>query len=137
MARTSSRNAPAVAGRVADAGPRLGLPLFPNEQPLADDDRGDGAAGSGAVDQDHQRASTQRLFEADSGDVAPQATFDGARRDWPGIGIALYALDPGGVVTLEVHSEGEVYRFDALTADEALALAFPAQPSDSTADVFG
>ena len=60
----------------------------------------------------------------------PQPTFDSARQDWPSIGLAIYALDPDGPVTLEVHSNGDVYRFDAATAEEALMLAFPPQTGD-------
>jgi len=132
--RTSSRDS-AVAGRVAAQAPGLGVPLFPEEQPLANTDRRDGATGSGAHDHDHQRASTGGLFaEADAVVALPPSTFDSARIEWPGIGLAIYALDPGGPVVLEVHSEGEVYRFEATTAAEALALAFPQRRQD---DVLG
>ena len=64
----------------------------------------------------------------------PPPGFDAVRTGWNGIGLALYALEPGGDVTLEVHSEGEVYSFRAPTAEDAFALAFPPQPP---VDVFG
>jgi len=72
----------------------------------------------------------------------PILSFDEVRGIWTGIGLALYALEPGGPVTLEIYSEGEVYRFDAATAEEAIALAFPtrqdmAEAAAENPDVFG
>jgi len=67
-------------------------------------------------------------------EAPPQLSFDDARRAYPEIGVAVYAIEPGGLVTVEVHSGGEVYAFVAATADQAMALAFP---PDVPGDVFG
>jgi hypothetical protein len=54
-------------------------------------------------------------------------TFDELRALKPHLGLAAYAYEPGGPVTLEVIYEGEVLgRFTAATAAEAIAKAFPA-----------
>jgi hypothetical protein len=129
MKKTSSRDATAVAGRTADAGPRLGVPLFPDIEPLANVDPRDGAANGSQDRADRQRHGAGHLDQANAG-----PTFDSARIAYPGIGLAIYAMTPGEGVTLEVHSEGEVYRFDAATAEEALLLAFPPQAAP---DVLG
>ena len=55
--------------------------------------------------------------------------FDEVRAANPGFGFALYALEPGGLVTLEVLTpEGDLFSFPADTAEEAIAGAFPAPP---------
>lgn len=56
-------------------------------------------------------------------------TLDDARARFPGFGFALYAYEPGGSVTLEIHTgEGEPFVFTAATEAEALELAFPPEP---------
>lgn len=56
-------------------------------------------------------------------------TFDEARAAHPQLGFALYALEPGGPVTLEILTpEGDLFSFPAETAEDALAGAFPAPP---------
>jgi hypothetical protein len=133
MTRMSSRD-PAVAGRVADARPRLGVPLFPDGEPIADVDHRDSAGGPEAGPADRGSPGADHVGEADAdhGHVE-QPTFDSARLEWPMVGLATYALEPGGPVTLEVHSDGQVYSFTAPTEAEALLLAFPPR----TGDVFG
>jgi hypothetical protein len=53
-------------------------------------------------------------------------TLDELRAAFPYLGFGLYALDPDGPVTLEIHVDGEVYDFTAGSEAAAIALAFPA-----------
>ncbi len=54
-------------------------------------------------------------------------TLDDARMIRRHLGYALYAYDPAGPVTLEVHTPiGEVFTFTAASESEAFSLAFPA-----------
>lgn len=55
-------------------------------------------------------------------------TFDEARAKFPTLGFALYALEPDGEVTLEVHAPDDVFSFVAPTAQAALDRAFPPDP---------
>jgi hypothetical protein len=52
-------------------------------------------------------------------------TFDDLRDRFPMLGFALYALEPGGAVTLEIYDGEEVYAFQGATAAAAIAAAFP------------
>lgn len=52
-------------------------------------------------------------------------TFDELRVARPALGLALYALDPGRGVTLEVYADGELFQFHGATADDAIRSAFP------------
>jgi hypothetical protein len=55
-------------------------------------------------------------------------TLDEARSAYPHLGLAVYAFEPGGAVTLEVHvADGQSWQFTAATEAAALALAFPAE----------
>jgi hypothetical protein len=60
--------------------------------------------------------------------------FDELRDAFPELGFALYALEPRGVVTLEVHEDGQVFSFIGATAQEAIDTAFPPQPIESVFD---
>lgn len=52
--------------------------------------------------------------------------LDGIRTRYPHLALAIYAMDPGGPVTIETYTaDGRVFPFTAPTAAEALALAFP------------
>lgn len=56
-------------------------------------------------------------------------TLDDARAAFPLFGFALYALDPGGDVTLEVHTpDGELFAFTGPTEQAVLEAAFPPEP---------
>lgn len=56
--------------------------------------------------------------------------FDAIRAAHPDLALALYAMTPGGVVTLEIITpDGAVFPFTGLTADAALDLAFPPAPT--------
>ena len=55
--------------------------------------------------------------------------FDEIRSENPDLAINLYAMTPGGDVTLEVITpDGQNFTWVAPTAAEATALAFPADP---------
>lgn len=43
----------------------------------------------------------------------------------PDLGFAIYAMEPGGLVTFEVHAGGEVYTFVGETLEAAMTTAFP------------
>lgn len=56
-------------------------------------------------------------------------TFDELRARFPNVGLALYAIEPGGPVTLEIISpDGSVFPFEADTAAAAIEAAFPPEP---------
>ncbi len=51
---------------------------------------------------------------------------DDLRRAYPHLGLSLYALEPTGAVTLEVHTPDGQYRsFVGATVQETLERAFP------------
>lgn len=59
-------------------------------------------------------------------DVAER--FDALRAANPDLGFAVYAYEPRGVVTLEIHTPevgAEPYTFKGATLADALAQAFP------------
>lgn len=62
--------------------------------------------------------------------------LDDLRAARPELGLALYAFEPGGEVTLEVHHEGKVYPFKGATEAEAILAAFPMEepPEPQTQD---
>ncbi len=55
-------------------------------------------------------------------------SLDDLRTARPDLAFALYAMDPGGPVTLEVHHEGKVYTFTGATEADAIIAAFPPEP---------
>lgn len=58
--------------------------------------------------------------------AASSPDFDTIRKQNPDIGLAIYALEPGGPVTLEIITPDEqVFTFRGATQAEALAKAFP------------
>lgn len=60
-------------------------------------------------------------------------TLDDARADHPHLGFAVYAMEPRGVVTLEVHApDGTIFTFRGATEQAALDLAFPPEPPKPT-----
>lgn len=61
--------------------------------------------------------------------ISSPERLDALRAQYPLLGFALYALEPGRPVTLEVYApDGRIFRFDAATAAGALLKAFPADP---------
>jgi len=60
--------------------------------------------------------------------------LDVLRQTYPLLGLAAYALDPGGDVTLEVHTPtGEYFTFRAPTLAACIEKAFPYRPPASAA----
>lgn len=52
--------------------------------------------------------------------------LDKLRAEHPHLGFAVYAIEPGGVVTLEVFDGGAIFTFRAESEAEALAMVFRA-----------
>lgn len=53
-------------------------------------------------------------------------TLDDARAAFPKLGLALYAYDAGGPVTLEIHTaDGQTFPFVGPTEAAVVARAFP------------
>lgn len=64
-------------------------------------------------------------------------TLDELRAAHPELGLAVYAYEPGGVVTLEIHDGGHVYPFGGTTLQEAIEKAFPVSCVPLSADPKG
>jgi hypothetical protein len=56
-------------------------------------------------------------------------TLDHLRAAMPTLGFALYAYDPEGSVTLEVHAADGVFTVTAETEAAAVALVLPTEPA--------
>lgn len=72
-------------------------------------------------------------------------TLDDARAAFPLLGLAAYAYEPGGPVTLEViSSDGQTFTFTGPTQAAVIARAFPSlsapaaepDPEPTTTNVF-
>lgn len=50
------------------------------------------------------------------------------RRNFPKLGFALYAIEPGKAVTFEIYDGADIYTFKGATAEDAIAAAFPDEP---------
>jgi len=58
--------------------------------------------------------------------VSAALTLDTVRAAFPHLGLAIYAYDAGGPVTLEIHAaDGQVFSFTELTELAVLTRAFP------------
>lgn len=56
----------------------------------------------------------------------PTCSLDAIRLAYPHLGLAVYAFEPGGAVTLEVHAaDGQVFSFTGPTEQAVLLRAFP------------
>lgn len=56
-------------------------------------------------------------------------TLDDIRHAHPELGVALYALEPGRGVTLEIHApDGEFFAFTGRSEADAVGMAFPPEP---------
>jgi len=75
-------------------------------------------------------------------------TFDEIRAANPDLGLAIYAIEPGQPVTLEITTPaGELFSWTGPTEAHVLALAFPVDaapalqqpdtPEPTPADIFG
>lgn len=52
-------------------------------------------------------------------------SLDDLRAARPDLALAVYAMEPGGVVTLEIYDGGQVYAFQGATEADAILAAFP------------
>ncbi|MGF7008137.1 hypothetical protein [Aminobacter sp. BE322] len=72
--------------------------------------------------------------------LSPTSSLDELRAAYPHLGFAVYALEPGGTVTLEVHTpDGQLFTWSAPTVDAAIARAFPPEtlePEPAPPDIF-
>lgn len=64
-----------------------------------------------------------------------QPSLDDLRTARPDLAFALYAMDPGGPVTLEVHHAGQVYTFKGATEADAIIAAFPPESEPAQAPI--
>lgn len=64
--------------------------------------------------------------------------FDDIRERHPDLAVNLYAMEPGGPVTLEIITpDGKTFTFRGETAQEAIDTAFPPEPEPTPApDIF-
>jgi hypothetical protein len=58
-------------------------------------------------------------------------TLDDIRAAYPPLGFAIYALEPGGDVILEVHSPEALFTFTGPTTQAVLDAAFPPEPIEA------
>jgi len=57
--------------------------------------------------------------------------FDAVRAAHPALIVNLYAMTPGGAVTLEIITPaGETFTWQGVNAADAIARAFPATPEE-------
>ena len=76
--------------------------------------------------------------------MSNRPSLDDIRAAFPRLGLAVYAFDPGGPVTLEVHAaDGQVFPFEGATFAAVAARAFPSltgppdpPPVPTTTNVF-
>jgi hypothetical protein len=60
-------------------------------------------------------------------------SLDDLRAARPDLSLAVYAMDPGQGVTLEIHHDGHVYTFKGETVADAILAAFPPPPEEQPA----
>lgn len=63
--------------------------------------------------------------------MQPRPSLDDLRAARPDLSFALYAMDPGAKVTLEIYHDGRVYTFEGATVADAILAAFPHSAEDS------
>lgn len=63
----------------------------------------------------------------------PRPSLDELRALRPDLSFALYAMTPGGPVTLEIYHDGQVYAFSGETVADAILAAFPPDPPQDAA----
>ena len=56
-------------------------------------------------------------------------TLDDIRARNPALGFGVYAMEPGGDITLEIYDQGDVFAFTGPTVARVLAAAFPDEPA--------
>jgi hypothetical protein len=60
--------------------------------------------------------------------MLPRPSLDDLRALRPDLSFALFAMDPGLRVTLEIYHDGQVYKFEGPTVADAILAAFPPTP---------
>lgn len=65
--------------------------------------------------------------------MLPRPSLDDLRRLRPDLSFALFAMEPGEDVTLEIYHDGHVYPFHGATVADAILAAFPPQPEEPPA----
>jgi hypothetical protein len=60
--------------------------------------------------------------------------LDDLRAARPDLALAVYAMEPGRSVTLEIYDGGQVYTFKGETEADAILAAFPAPATDDPYD---
>lgn len=65
--------------------------------------------------------------------MLPRPSLDDLRALRPDLALALFAMDPGRGVTLEIYHEGHVYPFKGATVADAILAAFPPTPETAPA----
>lgn len=60
--------------------------------------------------------------------MLPRPSLDDLRALRPDLSLALFAMEPGGPVTLEIYHGGDVYPFKGATVADAILAAFPPAP---------
>lgn len=94
-----------------------------------------------AKDEEELKAILDAIPEEFRGERVPLRThqrrsrltcsIDDLRAAHPNLGLGVYALEPGGNVTLEIYTpDGEVYTFKALSLGAALLQAFPPESNE-------
>lgn len=61
-----------------------------------------------------------------------QPSLDDLRALRPDLALALFAMEPGQGVTLEIYHGGHVYPFKGATVADAILAAFPPQADEPT-----
>lgn len=63
----------------------------------------------------------------------PQPSLDDLRKARPDLSFALFAMEPGEDLTLEIYHDGHVYPFHGATVADAILAAFPPAPQAAPA----
>lgn len=63
--------------------------------------------------------------------MLPQPSLDELRRLRPDLSFAMFAMEPGAPVTLEIYHAGQVYSFKGATVADAILAAFPPEEPDA------
>lgn len=62
--------------------------------------------------------------------MLPRPSLDDLRQLRPDLSFALFAMDSGADVTLEIYHDGQVYPFRGATVADAILAAFPPPPDE-------
>jgi hypothetical protein len=66
--------------------------------------------------------------------MLPRPSLDDLRALRPDLALALFAMEPGQGVTLEIYHGGDVYPFKGETVADAILAAFPPEAVPATPD---